>query len=65
MQRNREMSFIESVFSFVFGDGDPNYNLEERRYRQVIGIGDRGRIVTLDVWWQGSMLEFSALEPSN
>jgi len=26
-----EMGFLESVFSFVFGDGDPNTGLEEKR----------------------------------
>ena len=27
----RELSFLESVFSVLFGDGNPNANLEERR----------------------------------
>jgi hypothetical protein len=47
VQRNREMSFIESVFSFVFGDGDPNYNLEERRYRQIAQVirNNKGAVV--------------------
>jgi hypothetical protein len=26
-----EMGFLESVFSYIFGDGDPNQRLEERR----------------------------------
>mmetsp|Transcript_37724 Transcript_37724/g.92716 ORF Transcript_37724/g.92716 Transcript_37724/m.92716 type:complete len:552 (+) Transcript_37724:30-1685(+) len=30
-----ELSFLESVFSFLFGDGDPNSDLDERRYQQV------------------------------
>lgn len=30
-----EMNFLESVFSFLFGDGDPNPNLEERRWQTV------------------------------
>ena len=30
-----DMNFFESVFSFVFGDGDPNANLEERRWREI------------------------------
>ena len=29
------MSFIESVFAFVFGRGDPNDALEERRWRAI------------------------------
>ncbi|KAL6982240.1 hypothetical protein U1Q18_050571 [Sarracenia purpurea var. burkii] len=30
------MNFIESVFSFVFGDGDPNQGIEEERWKLVI-----------------------------
>ena len=33
--KNRELSFIESVFAFVFGRGDPNEDLEHRRWRAV------------------------------
>ncbi|CAN4125586.1 unnamed protein product [Withania somnifera] len=29
------MNFIESVFSFVFGDGDPNQEIEEERWKLV------------------------------
>lgn len=29
------MSFVEAVFSFVFGDGDPNENWAERRFRAL------------------------------
>jgi hypothetical protein len=28
-----EMGFLESIFSYVFGDGDPNAGLEEKRLR--------------------------------
>ena len=31
-----EMNFLEAVFSFLFGDGNPNGDLEERRW-QLIG----------------------------
>lgn len=31
----REMSFLESIFSFLFGDGNPNANLEERRWQEI------------------------------
>ncbi|OCR00310.1 hypothetical protein BCD67_25250 [Oscillatoriales cyanobacterium USR001] len=34
-----EMNFLESVFSFIFGDGNPNYNLNERRWQAI------GRII--------------------
>lgn len=30
-----EMNFLEAVFSFLFGDGDPNADLEERRWRLI------------------------------
>ncbi|MGB3495168.1 MAG: hypothetical protein WBA57_20735 [Elainellaceae cyanobacterium] len=32
------MNFLESVFSFLFGDGDPNADLEERRWQYVAGV---------------------------
>lgn len=33
-----EMGFLESVFSFLFGDGNPNTDLEERRWREVASM---------------------------
>lgn len=30
-----DMNFLEGVFSFLFGDGNPNANLEERRWQQI------------------------------
>ena len=30
-----QMSFLESVFSFLFGDGDPNADLEDRRWNTI------------------------------
>ncbi|MEG4942116.1 hypothetical protein [Microcoleus sp. F4-D5] len=30
-----EMSFLEAVFSFLFGDGNPNTNLEERKWSDI------------------------------
>mmetsp|Transcript_15225 Transcript_15225/g.49983 ORF Transcript_15225/g.49983 Transcript_15225/m.49983 type:complete len:513 (+) Transcript_15225:14-1552(+) len=35
MQAGEEMNFLEAIFSFVFGDGDPNASFEERRWRAV------------------------------
>jgi hypothetical protein len=29
------MNFLEAIFSFLFGDGDPNADLEERRWREI------------------------------
>jgi hypothetical protein len=33
--RQEEMNFLESIFSFLFGDGDPNADLEERRWQTI------------------------------
>ena len=40
-QRRRgknDLNFFESVFSFLFGDGNPNANLEERRWREIATV---------------------------
>ncbi|KAB1222574.1 hypothetical protein CJ030_MR2G004944 [Morella rubra] len=44
-----EMNFIESIFSFVFGDGDPNQGIEEERWK-LIGqyIASHGGVVTAE-----------------
>ncbi|ACK70786.1 conserved hypothetical protein [Gloeothece citriformis PCC 7424] len=31
----KKMNFLEAVFSFLFGDGNPNLNLEERRWQEI------------------------------
>ena len=33
-----ELNFLESIFSFLFGDGNPNEDLEERRWRAVANV---------------------------
>jgi flagellar basal body-associated protein FliL len=46
-QTAKKINFLEAVFSFLFGDGDPNFNLEQRRW-QVIGKviqNNRGAII--------------------
>lgn len=35
-EEKRELNFLEAVFSFIFGDGNPNANIDERRW-QIIG----------------------------
>lgn len=42
----KQMSFLESVYSFVFGDGDPNFNFEERRWKTVAALirANRGAV---------------------
>mmetsp|Transcript_12067 Transcript_12067/g.18927 ORF Transcript_12067/g.18927 Transcript_12067/m.18927 type:complete len:326 (-) Transcript_12067:168-1145(-) len=43
------MSFLESVFSFLFGDGDPNSRLEERRARAIAQlVRDNGGAVVAE-----------------
>jgi hypothetical protein len=43
----RPMNFLEAVFSFLFGDGNPNARLEERRWQTIATVirNSRGAIV--------------------
>ncbi len=50
--RNRDgMNFLEAIFSFLFGDGDPNYNLEERRWKAIGTVikNNKGSIIAEQV----------------
>jgi hypothetical protein len=42
-----QMSFLEAVFSFIFGDGNPNNNLEERKWSDIATAirNNRGAVV--------------------
>ena len=42
-----ELNFFEAIFSFLFGDGNPNANLEERRWQQIAAVirNNRGAVV--------------------
>ena len=44
---DNEMNFFEAVFSFLFGDGDPNANLEERRWEEIGAVisNNQGAVV--------------------
>lgn len=49
-ERRREKStlnFFEAVFSFLFGDGNPNAKLEERRWQEIATVirNNRGAVV--------------------
>ncbi|MTJ49809.1 hypothetical protein [Dolichospermum sp. UHCC 0259] len=48
---NSEMNFFEAVFSFLFGDGDPNANLEERRWEEIGAVisNNQGAVVAEQV----------------
>ncbi len=37
-QQKSDMNFLEAVFSFLFGDGNPNANLEERRWQEIATV---------------------------
>ena len=42
-----QMSFLEAVFSFLFGDGNPNHNLEQRKWSNIAATirNNRGAVV--------------------
>jgi hypothetical protein len=42
-----ELNFFEAIFSFLFGDGNPNANLEERRWQEIGTVinENRGAVV--------------------
>lgn len=46
-----ELNFFEAVFSFLFGDGNPNANLEERRWQEIASVirYNRGAVVAEQV----------------
>ena len=61
-----QMSFLEAVFSFIFGDGSPNHNLEERKWSDIATAirNNRGAVVAeqiapyLDTLGQGYAREY-------
>ncbi|MCV3215220.1 hypothetical protein OGM63_17155 [Plectonema radiosum NIES-515] len=42
-----ELNFFEAVFSFLFGDGNPNTKLDQRRWREIASVirNNRGAVV--------------------
>ncbi len=42
-----QMNFFEAIFSFLFGDGNPNANLEERRWQEIATVirNNQGAVV--------------------
>lgn len=46
-KNNEDMNFLESVFSFLFGDGDPNAELESSRWQAIASIirSNQGAVV--------------------
>lgn len=50
-QTPSKMNFLAAVFSFLFGDGNPNFNLEQKRW-QVIGKviqNNRGAVIAQQI----------------
>ncbi|MGC9502804.1 hypothetical protein [Baaleninema sp.] len=37
-ENESELNFLEAVFSFLFGDGNPNADLEERRWQDIATV---------------------------
>lgn len=37
-KQKSELNFLESIYSFLFGDGNPNPNLEERRWQEIAAV---------------------------
>ncbi len=37
-REEEEMNFLEAIFSFLFGDGNPNADLEEERWQEIGGV---------------------------
>eukprot|EP00898_Chlorokybus_atmophyticus_P006103 jgi/Chlat1/6494/Chrsp45S06065 len=49
MEKGTGMNFVEAIFSFVLGDGDANFDLEERRWREIGAlIVHSGGVVTAE-----------------
>ncbi|CAK9198693.1 unnamed protein product [Sphagnum troendelagicum] len=49
VKRSGGMNFFESVFSFVFGDGDPNEGLEDLRWKSIGEcISNKGGVVSAE-----------------
>lgn len=37
-KQKSDLNFLESIYSFLFGDGNPNPNLEERRWQEIAAV---------------------------
>lgn len=61
-----QLNFLEAIFSFLFGDGNPNANLEERRWQEIATVirNNQGAVVAeqiapyLDELGQGYSREY-------
>ena len=50
-EKENKLNFLESIYSFLFGDGNPNPQLEERRWQNVAGVikNNQGAIIAEQV----------------
>jgi flagellar basal body-associated protein FliL len=50
-QRENELNFLEAIFSFLFGDGAPNANLEDRRWQEIGTVirNNRGAVIAQQI----------------
>lgn len=46
-REDNQLNFFEAIFSFLFGDGNPNADLEERRQKQIAAVirNNQGAVV--------------------
>ncbi len=46
-EQESQLNFFEAIFSFLFGDGNPNADLEERRQKEIAAVirSNRGAVV--------------------
>ncbi len=46
-REQNQLNFFEAIFSFLFGDGNPNADLEERRWQQIATVirNNQGAVV--------------------
>lgn len=65
-RREPKLNFLEAIFSFLFGDGNPNVDLEDRRWQTVGAVirNQRGAVIAeqiapyLDTLGQGWSREY-------
>ena len=50
-EKENQLNFFESIYSFLFGDGNPNPQLEERRWQNITGVikSNQGAIIAEQV----------------
>ena len=50
-EQENQLNFLESIYSFLFGDGNPNPQLEERRWQNIAGVikNNQGAIIAEQV----------------